>query len=98
MHQDSFETSAPGAGSENENEDVMSANGDVVAPVPAPAPPSPPPPPPVPKTVAEKLELVKGEEAELLRQFQETHKRSAQVSKTRRGRGGVCGNLCWGSG
>lgn len=64
MHQDSFETSYANGEDKQEGEP------------PAPAPPSPPP---APKTVSEKLELVKSEEAELLRQFEETHKRSAQV-------------------
>ena len=35
----------------------------------------------VPKTVAEKLEMVKSEEAELLRRFEDTHNRCAQVKK-----------------
>lgn len=68
IHQDSFETSSAG-----ENEEAMS-NGDAVVTI-----PEPPSPPPVPKTVAEKLELVKSEEADLLRQFEDTHKQSAQV-------------------
>lgn len=82
MYQDSFETSSPGDGdSEGGEVDGAASNGDDCSPT--PAPPSPPPPP-VPKTVAEKLELVKSEEAELLRQFGETHKRSAQASNTGR--------------
>lgn len=72
--QDSFETSPP----DGESEEAVSKENDDSAP--ATSPPSPPPPPPpVPKTVAEKLELVKVQEAELLRQFEETHKRSAQA-------------------
>lgn len=87
MYQDSFETSSSG----REIEEAVSNGEDGFEPVyPDAAPPSPPPPPPVPKTVAEKLELVKSEEAELLRQFEDTHKLSAQA-RTRDTERGVFG-------
>lgn len=92
MHQDSFE--AGGDDEEAEAEAGAASDGDDSSPASAPPSPPPPPPPPAPKTVAEKLELVKSEESELLRQFEETHKRSAQARKhdTCWG-GGLCG--CW---
>lgn len=64
FQQESFETSSAG-----DNEEALS-NGDAAFTVSEP---------PSPKTVAEKLELVQNQEADLLRQFEDTHHLSAQV-------------------
>lgn len=78
MRRDSFAASPTAAACEYDEEEeeedeamMMVSDGDPGLGFPSP--------PPVPKTVAERLELVKGEEAELLRKFEETHERIAQV-------------------
>lgn len=78
MRRDSFAASPAAAAceyddEEEEEEDEVTMMSDGEAGLGCPSPP------PVPKTVAERLELVKGEEAELLREFDETHKRIAEV-------------------
>lgn len=59
-------------GDENSEADDSGTAGDTEVP-------APPPPPPKPMTIAEKLEAVKLEEAELLKEFQATHDKCAEV-------------------
>ncbi|CAM9747446.1 unnamed protein product [Ectocarpus sp. 4 AP-2014] len=85
MRRDSFAASPAAAACEYDDDDdeeeedeamMMVSDGDAGVGFPSP--------PPVPKTVAERLELVKGEEAELLREFEATHKRIAQEEEAKR--------------